>query len=69
MARELVVAQGLAAATTARLNDFLLRRTASIEATDPTALESVYNVAFGMEGRLNVLSSHDRVGLWGLCPT
>ena len=42
---------------------------ADVVATDPTSLESVYNVAFGMEGRLNVLSSHERVGLWGLCPT
>lgn len=42
---------------------------ADVEATDPNALESVNNVVFGMEGRLNVLSSHERVGLWGLCPS
>jgi hypothetical protein len=41
---------------------------ADVDATDPTALESINSIAFGMEGRLNVLSSHERVGLWGLCP-
>lgn len=45
-----------------------LNELVAVEASDPTALESVNSVAFGMEGRLNVLSSHERVGLWGLCP-
>lgn len=38
------------------------------EASDATAFDSVNDLAFGMDGRLNVLSSHERVGLWGLCP-
>jgi hypothetical protein len=41
---------------------------AAIEADDPTALESVNNIAFGPDVRINVLASHERVGLWGLCP-
>jgi hypothetical protein len=45
-----------------------LNELVAVEAYDPTTLESVNSVAFGMEGRLNVLSSHERVGLWGLCP-
>lgn len=46
-----------------------LNELTAVEADDPTAMESVNNVAFGTDGRLNVLSSHERVGLWGLCPT
>jgi len=41
----------------------------TIEADDPSALESVNGIAFRAEVRLGVLSSHERVGLWGLCPT
>ncbi len=46
-----------------------LDQLAEVESSDPSALESVNKVAFGMDGCLNVLSSHERVGLWGLCPT
>ena len=45
-----------------------LNEIAVIEAGDPTAFESGNTVAFGLDGRLNVLTSHERVGLWGLCP-
>jgi hypothetical protein len=41
---------------------------AAIEASDATAFESANAVAFGSDGHLNVLTSHERVGLWGLCP-
>ncbi|TJV25042.1 MAG: hypothetical protein E5Y04_09365 [Mesorhizobium sp.] len=37
-------------------------------ATDPGALSSINGLGYGMSGRLNMLCSHERVGLWGLCP-
>lgn len=37
-------------------------------ASDPTALSSINGLGYGMSGRLNMLCSHERVGLWGLCP-
>lgn len=37
-------------------------------ASDPSALSSIGGLGYGMNGRLNMLSSHERVGLWGLCP-
>ncbi len=45
-----------------------LNEIATVEATDPAALASANIVAFRMQGRLNILTSHERVGLWGLCP-
>lgn len=38
-------------------------------ATDPSALSSINGLGYGLSGRLNMLCSHERVGLWGLCPT
>ncbi len=46
-----------------------LRDIDDTEAADPTAFSSLNSLAFGVDGRLTVLSSHERVGLWGLCPT
>jgi hypothetical protein len=40
----------------------------AVAINEPAALQSIYSLAFRMDGRLNVLSSHERVGLWGLCP-
>lgn len=34
----------------------------------PQALESVSGIANCISGKLNILASHERVGLWGLCP-
>jgi hypothetical protein len=45
-----------------------LRELEEIEANDPKAFETINDVAYGIFGRLNVLASHERVGLWGLCP-
>jgi hypothetical protein len=45
-----------------------LREVAEIEANDPTTFETINGVAYGIFGRMNVLASHERVGLWGLCP-
>lgn len=45
-----------------------LREVEEIEAEDPTTFETVNGVAYGVFGRMNVLASHERVGLWGLCP-
>jgi hypothetical protein len=45
-----------------------LSEIAAIEAANPAAFDTINTVAFGQDGRLNVLSSHERVGLWGLCP-
>lgn len=38
-------------------------------ASDPSALSSINGLGYGLSGRLNMLCSHERVGLWGLCPT
>lgn len=46
-----------------------LREIGEIEAHDATTYENVNGIAYGVFGRLNVLASHERVGLWGLCPT
>tara|TARA_B100000965_G_scaffold263886_1_gene222790 strand:- start:6367 stop:7716 length:1350 start_codon:yes stop_codon:yes gene_type:complete len=40
----------------------------AIEETNPELLNSNNQISFGLQGRLNVLSSHERVSLWGLCP-
>ncbi|RVI14596.1 hypothetical protein CN200_19455 [Sinorhizobium meliloti] len=40
----------------------------NIETHDPGAFQSANSVAFGMQGLLNVFTSHERVGLWGLFP-
>jgi hypothetical protein len=45
-----------------------LREIADKEAEDPEAFKSINSVAYGSSGRLNLLASHERVGLWGLCP-
>lgn len=45
-----------------------LNEIAAAEAADETAFSSISNLNWGMRGRINVLSSHERVGLWGLCP-
>ncbi len=37
--------------------------------SDPSALSSINGLGYGLSGRLNMLCSHERVGLWGLCPT
>lgn len=39
-----------------------------IEADDSASFETMNGVAYGVFSRLNVLASHERVGLWGLCP-
>lgn len=36
--------------------------------SDPAALSSINGLGYGTSGRLNMLCSHERVGLWGLCP-
>lgn len=46
-----------------------LREMEELEAANPHEFETVNGVAYGNFGRLNVLASHERVGLWGLCPT
>ncbi|MGO6678945.1 hypothetical protein [Rhizobium leguminosarum] len=45
-----------------------LREIDDVASGDPGALSSINNVAFGMSGILNIFSSHERVGLWGLFP-
>jgi hypothetical protein len=45
-----------------------LRELNDVENGDPDALSSINNVAFGMSGILNIFSSYERVGLWGLFP-
>lgn len=45
-----------------------LREIEEIEVGDPATFETINGVAYGVFGRLNVLASHERVGLWGLCP-
>jgi hypothetical protein len=37
-------------------------------ASKPAALSSINGLGYGESGRLNMLCSHERVGLWGLCP-
>ena len=37
-------------------------------AGNPIALQSVSGIASGLGEFFNILSSHERVGLWGLCP-
>ncbi|WP_156255294.1 hypothetical protein [Sandarakinorhabdus oryzae] len=46
-----------------------LREVEEIEVDDPASFETMSGVAYGAFGRLHVLASHERVGLWGLCPT
>lgn len=41
---------------------------AQLEQAQPDSFESTRSVAFDAAGRLNIFSSHERVGLWGLCP-
>jgi hypothetical protein len=45
-----------------------LREVEAIEGDDPATFETINGVAYGVFGGLNVLASHERVGLWGLCP-
>jgi hypothetical protein len=45
-----------------------LREVEEIEADDPATFETINGVAYGIFGRMNVLASHERVSLWGLCP-
>lgn len=45
-----------------------LREANEIEADDAASFETMNGVAYGVFSRLNVLASHERVGLWGLCP-
>ncbi len=45
-----------------------LREAAEIESDDPASFETMNAIAYGAFGRVNVLASHERVGLWGLCP-
>lgn len=45
-----------------------LREVEEIEAADPKAFETINGVAYGIFARLNVFASHERVGLWALCP-
>jgi hypothetical protein len=40
-----------------------------LETTQPDALSSTRSVVFDAAGRFNIFSSHERVGLWGICPT
>lgn len=37
-------------------------------ASDPSAYSSISGLGYGLAGRLNMLCSHERVSLWGLCP-
>lgn len=37
-------------------------------ASDPTAYSSINDLGYSIYGRLNMLCSHERVSLWGLCP-
>ena len=45
-----------------------LREVKEIEVNDPATFDTINGVAYGGFGRLNVLASHERAGLWGLCP-
>ncbi|MGH8677970.1 MAG: hypothetical protein ACREUQ_06430 [Burkholderiales bacterium] len=45
-----------------------LREVDEIEAGDAAAFDTFNGVAFGVFSQLNLLASHERVGLWGLCP-
>jgi hypothetical protein len=45
-----------------------LQEVAQIKRTQPDALASTRSVMFDAAGRFNIFSSHERVGLWGLCP-
>lgn len=45
-----------------------LQEIEEISADNPATFDTINGVAFGIFGRLNVLASHERVGLWGLCP-
>lgn len=45
-----------------------LREVEEIDADYPATFETINGVAYGIFGRLNVLASHERVSLWGLCP-
>ncbi len=40
----------------------------STTTSNPSALSSINGLGYGMDGRFNMLCSHERVGLWGLCP-
>jgi len=48
--------------------EYALLEAAELEADQPSAFSSTRSVAFDTAGRFNILSSHERVGLWGLCP-
>ncbi|GFO82368.1 MAG: hypothetical protein A49_19950 [Methyloceanibacter sp.] len=45
-----------------------LREVEALELREPEALEAISGIAYGGFRGLNVLASHERVGLWGLCP-
>jgi len=46
-----------------------LRDVADVEAATPGILDSFRAIAEELPGRLGVLASHERVALWGLCPS
>lgn len=45
-----------------------LRDVAGIEASSPEVLESIHAISTELPASLNMLASHERVSLWGLCP-
>ena len=45
-----------------------LREIDDIEKRAPELLASINSLAYGIAGRFNIFASHERVGLWGLCP-
>ncbi|MBY8823179.1 hypothetical protein [Sphingomonas colocasiae] len=45
-----------------------LRDVADMEASSPEALDSFHAMSAELPGSLNMLASHERVSLWGLCP-
>jgi hypothetical protein len=46
-----------------------LREIEEIEVDDPTSFDTMHGVAYESFPRLNLFASHERVGLWGLCPS
>lgn len=46
-----------------------LRDVADVEAATPDVLDSFYAISEELPGRLSMLASHERVALWGLCPS
>lgn len=39
-----------------------------LEISNPTAYSTMHSLRYGPAAQLHMLSSHERVGLWGLCP-